>query len=199
MTERDELRSHLSLLVQSFDESLKDGDTESSFATARDLGIEVYADTIISRAEEVGVLCAACEDLADAVGGIDYHESGWGLRAVWRQWHRVADALEPTDGVALRVRMAAAQLEDWIGSEHLDLEMLPDLVSIAAAEAELLDLAIRWRAAVDADREDEFWTVSGDRSEQLFGLLAWLKADMRDRGELSLDDQPIRLTDVHGG
>jgi hypothetical protein len=127
--------------------------------------------------------------VANAVGTCDYDEAVWAVEAVARQWHRVADELDASDPQAIRVRMAAIQLCSELARDDLDLEMLPDLIAICAIDDELRNHAASSAMASEQAEGDSYVMVNADRIQQAFGLLGALKADLRKRGELGLDDE----------
>jgi hypothetical protein len=186
---REELRAALALRFELFRDGSEGDGPDSTFNAGRGLDAEAYGDTIVERASRVGALRAACEDIADAIGAVDYDEAVWAVQAVVQQWHRVADEIGVGDPLALRVRTVAEELSWTMLHGEFEHEMLPDIVSISALDAELTDHAVVWHESVEGGAEDDFWNAHEAEVRASFVLSAGLRADLRARGELGLDDK----------
>lgn len=184
--ERDELR------VVSGYRSDPENEERWGFVEAHDSeSDDTYAYAIVAQVELRGALLAACADVASTVGAQDYDESVLAVHAVGRQWERVADALDSWDPYAVRVRMAAGQLQLELAREDFDPEMLADVVSMCALEDEMRNHAAAVAMAEDDDAAEveAYLDQHAERIELAFGMLAHMKADLRRRGELGLDDE----------
>jgi hypothetical protein len=184
--------SEIRTVLSAFD--IDPDDDHLGFTWAHDAeSSDVYADVIVDEVETRGALWAACSDVASTVGACDYDESEWAVEAIMRQWERVADALDPCDVRAVKVRMAAGRLRFELDREELDKEMLPDLISICSLEDELRDHAAASATASEAGNGGKYVAANAARIEEAFRMLTWLKADLRQRGELNLEDEVLPL------
>ena len=155
----------------------------SSFEAARHADdADAYAEHVLARAESVGPLMAACEDVADAVGTVDEDEALPAVRGAADQWQHAADALDARDRQAVALRAVAHRLHHLLDVEGLDPEYVTDLVSIAAAQWQLLQFAIeRSHLRSDAGR-DRWWTKNGEQVQATAEIWAYLRADVVARG-----------------
>ncbi|MEA3076507.1 MAG: hypothetical protein QOF60_1415 [Actinomycetota bacterium] len=180
----------MSLRSQQWRDVLDQGGVQYAFEMARDENDTVsYGFTILARVEAVGPIMAACEDVADALGGLDYDEAILATWATVDQWEAVANAIDPTNRLGFQVRLAAHTLRHKLNNADLDLEALADLVTLASLESELTNTALRWIRASEEQTEEQFWSDHEVRLRQVFRMSSSLKADLRSRGELGLDDE----------
>lgn len=190
----------MSFRAQQWVEILDQEGVQYAFEMARDENDAAsYGFTILARVEAVGPIMAACEDVADALGDLDYDEAILATWATVDQWEAVANAIEPTNRLAFQVRLAAHTLRRKLENADFDLEALADLVTLASLESELTSTALRWIRGSEDETEERFWSEHETRLRQVFMMNGSLKADLRSRGELGLDDELLLRDGDHLG
>lgn len=159
-------------------------DERWTFDMARDGDeAEDYASHITRRVEEAGPIRAAAEDVADAIGAVDYGETMPAVTAVLRQWDAAADVLPAASVRALQLRYSALRLEHALQDEDFDADHLTDVIAIASDADAISDAAAEWAQAVEQGDEEEWWGRHGERLASLVGAQAFLRADLVHRGE----------------
>lgn len=144
---------------------------------------ENYAFHVIRRVQEAGPIRAAAEDVAHALGVVDYGETMPAVTAVLRQWHAAADVLPAASTSALQLRYAALQLEDALQDEDFDPDHFTDVIAIASDADAIADAAAMWAKAVEEGDDEEWWRSHGERVASLVEAQAYLRADLVHRGE----------------
>jgi hypothetical protein len=183
----DDNTDELRLWLQDFADP-EEGPTTFSFARGLE-DVDSFAAAIIETSKERGVFIAACLDIADVFGSIDYHEIPSTLEAIRGQWTAVADSLGVFVPEAVVVRRLAAELRRIVEGPDFDSEVVADLVSIFSLEEALRNFEAERATAMELGSDAVFWRKNSLPIRKLLKELTLFKADLRERGELNILDE----------
>jgi len=169
-------------------EERADREEDWSFDAARSVdggNGESYSEHILNRVASVGVVQAACEDIADALGHDSADTDGFILlRGAARHWRGVADRRAPAARDALALQVAAIELENEVSSGEFVGDYIVDVIQYLVVSDLFVNLVVQLEGNPKA-----WWRDRSQEAYQLLSLLSSIRQGLEARNE-SLDGLP---------